>query len=76
MAALTLQAAITPSRQVTVTYSTDDAIGAATVALVIDNTANPMDVSKCIKALVRSYNRQKAKNSKVSTIPTTGTTRE
>lgn len=76
MAALTLVGAITPSRQITVTYSTDDAIGSGVAALVIDNTAGEMDVAKVIKALVRSYHRSRSKSSKVSSIPTTGTTAE
>ena len=48
MAALTLVGAITPSRQITVTYSTDDAIGSGVAALIIDNTAGSFDVEKVI----------------------------
>ena len=76
MAALTLVGAITPSRQVTVTYSTNDAIGSGVAALVIDNTAGSLDVAKVLKALLRSYNRQASKYSTVAGIPTSGTTAE
>ena len=76
MAALTLVGTITPSRQVTVTYSTDDAIGAGVAALVIDNTAGSFDVEKVIAGLVRSFHRQSSKYSSVAGIPTTGTTAE
>ena len=76
MAALTLVGTITPSRQVTVTYSTDDAIGAGVAALVIDNTAGSFDVEKVIAGLVRSYHRQSSKASSVGGIATTGSTLE
>ena len=76
MAALTLVGTITPSRQVTVTYSTDDAIGAGVAALIIDNTAGSFDVEKVIAGLVRSYHRQSSKASSVGGIATTGTTLE
>lgn len=76
MAALTLVATMTPSRQVTVTYGTGDGIGAGVAALIIDNTAGELEVTKAIAGLIRSFQRQRSKSSKVSGIPTSGTTVE
>ncbi len=76
MATLTLNASITPSRQVTVTYGTGGSL-TGSVALLIDNTITAgMDVEKMIAALVRSYHRQSSKASSVGGIATTGTTQE
>ncbi|MFY7808468.1 MAG: hypothetical protein ACOVSV_05745 [Fimbriimonadaceae bacterium] len=76
MATLTLNASITPSRQVTVTYGTGGAL-TGSVALLIDNTITAgMDVDKMIAALVRSYHRQSSKVTAVSGIATSGTTAE
>jgi hypothetical protein len=75
MATLTLNASITPSRQITVTYGTGGAL-TGSVALLIDNSIGEMDASKLIKALVRSYERQRSKASTVSSIATSGTTQE
>lgn len=75
MATLTMNASITPSRQITVTAGTGGALS-GTVALLVDNTANKEDVQKLIRALVRSYHRQASKASKVSGVATSGTTRE
>lgn len=76
MATLTLNASITPSRQVTVTYGTGGSLSGS-VALLIDNTiTDRMSVEKMIAALVRSYHRRSSKASKVSGIATSGTTAE
>lgn len=75
MATLTLNASITPSRQVTVTYGTGGTLSGS-AALLIDNTISNLDAAKLIKALVRSYRRQDSKASKVSGIATSGTTKE
>lgn len=75
MATLTLNAAITPSRQIEVTYGTGGALSGK-VALLIDNTINKEDAKKLIRGLVRSYDRQASKASAVSGIATSGTTKE
>ena len=75
MATLTLNASITPSRQVTVTYGTGGSL-TGSVALLVDNTIGDLDADKLIAALIRSWHRQKSKASKVSGIATSGTTRE
>lgn len=75
MATLTLNASITPSRQILVTYGTGGALSGS-VALLVDNTINKENASKLIRALVRSYHRQASKASKVSSIATSGTTKE
>ncbi len=75
MATLTLNASITPSRQITVTYGTGGALSGS-VALLVDNTIGDLDADKLINALIRSWHRQKSKVSKVSSIATSGTTRE
>lgn len=75
MATLTLNADITPSRQVTVTYSTSGSLSGK-AALLIDNSLDGMAVEKLIAGLVRSFHRQSSKASATSGIPTTGTTAE
>lgn len=75
MATLTLNASITPSRQITVTYGTGGALSGS-VALLVDNTIGDLDADKLVAALIRSWHRQKSKVSKVSSIATSGTTRE
>ena len=76
MAALTWQAVIGKSGIVTVTRSTDDAIGSATAALVIDNTATWQSVDKAIRALKRAVSRLHNTDSKPSAIATTGSSVE
>ena len=75
MATLTLNASVTPSRQITVTYGTGGSL-TGSAALLIDNTIGSLDAAKLIKALVRSYSRQASKASAVSGIATSGTTKE
>ena len=75
MATLTLNAAITPSRQVAVTYSTSGSLSGK-VALLVDNTIGDLDADKLINGILRSWRRQKSKVSKVSSIATSGTTKE
>lgn len=72
MAALTFQAVLNEDNTHTVTRSTADAIGAATAALVVDNTATKIDVMNAVRALFRHMNRQNAKTSAPSSIATTG----
>lgn len=76
MAALTLQAVISANGQVTVTRSTDDAIGAATAALIIDNTASWHSVDKAVAALKRHLSRMHNSDSKPSAIATSGSSVE
>lgn len=75
MATLTLNAAITPSRQVAVTYSTSGSLSGK-VALLVDNTIGVLDADKLIDGLIRSWRRSRSKASKVSGIATSGTTKE
>ena len=75
MATLTLNASITPSRQITVTYGTGGALSGS-VALLDDNTIGVLDADKLIDGLIRSWRRRRSKASKVSSIATSGTTKE
>lgn len=75
MATLTLNASVTPSRQVTVTYGTGGAL-TGSVALLVDNTIADMDADKLINGIIRSWHRQKSKASKISDVATSGTTKE
>lgn len=75
MATLTLNASITPSRQITVTYGTGGSL-TGKVALLVDNTIGDLDADKLINGILRSWRRQKSKVSKVSSIATSGTTKE
>jgi len=73
MAALTFQAVLNNDNTHTITRSTDDAIGSATAAIIIDDTATKIDVMDAVRALLRQLNRQNAKNTEPSEIPTSGT---
>lgn len=75
MATLTLNASITPSRQITVTYGTGGAL-TGSVALLVDNTIGDLDADKLINGILRSWHRRKSKASKISGIATSGTTKE
>ena len=72
MAALTLQAVIGKRRSVTVTRSTDDAIGSAVAALVIDNTATWFDVDHALRALMRAVDRHRSTDSVPADVATSG----
>lgn len=76
MAVLQYGGVLTTKRNVTVTASTDDALGSYVAAILIDNTANHFDVVQVLEATLRRYRRDKGKNSKVSTIATSGATTE
>lgn len=75
MATLTLNASVTPSRQIAVTYGTGGSL-TGSVALLVDNTIGDLDADKLINGIIRSWHRQKSKVSKVSSIATSGTTKE
>ena len=72
MAALTFQAARANDNTHTVTRSTDDAIGSAAAALIMDNTLTKLEVRDAVNALVRHLNRQDTKNSSPADIATSG----
>ena len=72
MAALTFQAVNGKNGKITVTRSTDDAIGSATAALVIDSTATWYAVDKAVRGLVRALNRMHGTDSKPSAVATSG----
>ena len=76
MAALTFQATANPERSHDVVRSTDDAIGSAVAALIIDNTATKLDVMDGYKALGRALSRAFGTDSSPADIATTGTTVE
>lgn len=76
MAVLQYGATVNAKRNVTVTASTDDALGAYTAAILIDNTANFFTVVQALAGALRRFHRDKSKNSKVSTIATSGATTE
>lgn len=75
MATLTLNASITPSRQVTVTYGTGGSL-TGSVALLVDDATGDMDADKLINGILRSWRRQKSKATTIAGIPTSGTTAE
>ena len=72
MAALTFQAVNEKSGKITVTRSTDDAIGSATAALIIDSTATWYAVHKAVRGLNRALRRMNMTDSKPSAIATSG----
>ena len=72
MAALTFQAVISADGKITVTKSTDDAIGSATAALVIDSTATWYAVDKSVRAILRALNRAHGTDTKPSAVATSG----
>lgn len=76
MAALTYQA--TPQNDGThsVVRSTDDAIGSATAALIVDNTASKMAVRQAAEALLRALGRDELKGSAPADYSTSATTVE
>lgn len=82
MATLTYNALIgvaaqTSSRMVSVTADTSGALTAGTqVAVLIDNTANRLDVTKALRAALRRYDRDMGKAVKPSEVATSGTTLE
>lgn len=82
MATLTYNAKIgnatnASARNVSVVAGTGGALTATNqVAVLIDNTANFFDVVQALEAALRRFSRDKSKNSKVSTIATSGTTIE
>lgn len=76
MAAVTLQAVINANRSVTVTRSTNDGIGLATAALVVDSTAGKHDVQKAVEALERALSRDFSAASTPAGLPTSGTSIE
>lgn len=75
MATLTYNATVNAVRNVTVTAGAGGAL-TGTVAVLIDNTANHFDVVQALEGIIRRYDRDKSKNSKVSTIATSGATTE
>ncbi len=72
MAALTFQAAPANDNTHTVTRSTDDAIGTADAALIIDNTLTKLQAREAISALLRHWSRQSGKVNSPADIATTG----
>lgn len=76
MAALTMQAVISADGIVTVTRSTDDAIGSATAAVIFDDTATWFSIDKALRALRRAVDRNRSAYIKPSEVPTSGTSVE
>lgn len=76
MAALTYQATPRTDRAHTVVRSTDDAIGSATAALVVDNTATKDEVLSAVRALVRALHRDSGKANSPADFSTSATTVE
>lgn len=73
MAVVTYVGGIGSGRKVTVTRSTDDALGSGTAAILFLSTASEFDVAKALKACMRAFRRARSKASKVSSMATTGT---
>lgn len=76
MAALTYQATPRTDGAHTVVRSTDDAIGSATAALVVDNTASKMAATAAIRALMRAWSRDTGKANAPADHSTSATTIE
>ncbi len=76
MAALTFQATANNNRSHAVVKSTDDAIGSAAAALIIDDTATKIDVMDAVRACMRALSRETGKVNSPADIPTSGTTTE
>jgi len=75
LATLTLNASITPSRQVTVTYGTGGSL-TGSVALLVDDATGDMDADKLINGILRSWRRQKSKATTIAGMATSGDTLE
>lgn len=76
MAALTYQGTINKRRQVSVVASTDDAIGSASAAVIIDSTATKDQVWEAIRGILRRIRRDGLKASTPADYGTSGTTLE
>ena len=76
MAALTYQATVNTDRTHDVVRSTDDAIGSAVAAVVIDNTATKIDVMDGLRALMRAVSRDAGKADSPADFSTSATTVE
>lgn len=76
MAALTYQAAANADNTHTVTRSTDDAIGSAAAALIVDSTLSKYEVRQAVKALLRALGRDEVNGSAPADYPTSGTSTE
>lgn len=76
MAKATLNAVINVNRSITVTRSTDDALGSDIAALVFDDTAAVLDVVEAIAALTRAFHRERSKVNELPDYPLSGTSDE
>lgn len=76
MAALTYQATVQGDSTHSVVRSTDDAIGSATAALIIDDTLTKMQVVDAAKALLRALSRDAGKSNLPSEFSTSATSIE
>lgn len=76
MAALTYQATPQNERNTSVVASTDDAIGSATAALIVDNTASKAEVWHAVRALIRRLRRDSGQGSAPADFSTSATTTE
>lgn len=76
MAAVTIQGAIQTAREITCTWSTDDAIGTATAAIIFDSTATKQDVQKALNACMRAFSREALQNDDPADFRTSGATDE
>lgn len=76
MAALTYQGTINKRREVSVVASTDDAIGSAAAAIIIDSTATKDAIWKAIEGIERRIRRDGLGASTPADFATSGTTLE
>lgn len=76
MAALTFQSTANNDRSHDVVKSTADAIGSATAAVIVDNTAGKTEVMDALRAAMRAVNREFGRASEPADVPTSGTTVE
>lgn len=78
MAALTYQAVRVGNGSAahTVTASTDDGIGLAVAAVVIDDTKTKPEIMEALRAIMRRINRDGVKSNLPSEYPVSGSTVE
>lgn len=76
MAALTYQATPNKDRSHAVARSTADAIGSATAAIIVDNTATKDEVFSALRAAFRAIRRDAGKANAPADFSTSATTTE
>ncbi len=76
MAALTLQSTPNADNSHSVAKSTDDAIGSASAAIIVDNTKPKIEIMDSLRAAMRALSREFGKVNAAADVSTSGTTTE